>query len=1361
MADQRVVITLNVNSRGSAQITALQKQLAALDRQQNKLAKTTRMADEYFLKLANKTDLVSRTFNKMRGIVGTMIGIFAKFNAVLSVLATATLPLLNAAFAAGRLAVKAYNVTLQLLAVGIAAVGSAVAIGLAAFKEYNAALQSFNYTSKGAVNPTQRAGAAIRNLQRDAKLAVFGLTGLNDAFVQVNQSSTFTGESQKMLRALADFAAAGGDPAKNIAAAGAFIGLLQKEGKLTQEVLEAGQKIGPQFAKALAEAKKKGMSSAEDLKRMLYAGDLAMLGGVAGQAGRLSDTLVGQFKRIFNEVFVIGTDLGDSMLGPAKKALEEIGQSMLRTLRRVAPAFANFGKGTFLDSLVSAFIKLEDRVVNLFRKWLPASTGMLKNFVNWWQKVVYVFKNLRERMQPLLDGGSAIMDIFGPAFTRIFSGFADKYKSLGGLFVDNREEFERFGNNLKRFVDLFWEFGETLDTAFTKALPIINAVAEAFMTVAEAVLSIVRGLATLGSGGIGGFGAGIGGLAALGMMFGAKGMIIGTKGADGRRQRGVKGLSPRSQKAVGAVNSRLGMLGVQAGGILGLNQRGGRVSAAAVQPSGTYMGIPYGPQQTALTAQQIMNRRADYAGQLSATGLGFRGRMGVMIAGDAEAGIDPMKRRQAFREAMKQVRGQGRYARGIAPTGLGAGMAAMLASQFAMGRMNFADTGLGGAGQTVSSLGSMAAMFNPLAGLGLTMAGGALGAKTVQGGMLSGAGAGAAFGTMVGGPAGAAVGALIGAAVGGITGAINRFKGEEKTLKKAAEKRGLEVLGNAAKSFIAGGDFSDVKRQANVLRQEADTIRMLGLEGMDRGLRKKKLEELRDSGRITADQFDLLQNGVTAYVDGLDSQAQRIENVSRVIETGFNQKMSTMINITGKSQEEIMGLANEIGVNLFDATLSTTEALQKMGFTMRDTAEQVRGAIVDIQQKALNPLREEVRILDTNRQIEQLVQSMGEMGSAAGQQDILTFGADLVDLFNLRFPDDPYGNLIRASETVKAEAAPGGKLAGVGQEFINALISRFDEAIATQRAGTSEYLAGAIARGLAGEGYEVSQADLQTKIAGLTDAQISQLSQQVASGDVYGMRQILDTRGAIGGPTQSTGELTGLLSGVKFESIEDPVRQGILSTLDEQELAMYNGIMEGIKAGFSDAPGWWNTAPSWWDPQDTATPRAKSIGDTATSKLASTMNKHRMIDSSLPGKRKVTSSLRNYNLGSLNSDHVTGNAYDLTGQNLGEYAYTVKANGGLAEFHGWGSSRHLHVVPGMDPLGRWFEDYKWGRELAGTTGDSPTPAVPKMMPTASMAGGGTSNYSVVVNGANADPNQIADAVINKIQRMERDKKERR
>jgi hypothetical protein len=75
------------------------------------------------------------------------------------------------------------------------------------------------------------------------------------------------------------------------------------------------------------------------------------------------------------------------------------------------------------------------------------------------------------------------------------------------------------------------------------------------------------------------------------------------------------------------------------------------------------------------------------------------------------------------------------------------------------------------------------------------------------------------------------------------------------------------------------------------------------------------------------------------------------------------------------------------------------------------------------------------------------------------------------------------------------------------------------------------------------------------------------------------------------------------------------------------------------------------------------------------------------MDSMLTGKRNVTSSFRTTNLGSPSSDHAAGRAYDLTGQNLGQYASLTKSAGGFAEFHGAASTRHLHVVPALGRSG--------------------------------------------------------------------------
>jgi hypothetical protein len=136
------------------------------------------------------------------------------------------------------------------------------------------------------------------------------------------------------------------------------------------------------------------------------------------------------------------------------------------------------------------------------------------------------------------------------------------------------------------------------------------------------------------------------------------------------------------------------------------------------------------------------------------------------------------------------------------------------------------------------------------------------------------------------------------------------------------------------------------------------------------------------------------------------------------------------------------------------------------------------------------------------------------------------------------------------------------------------------------------------------------------------------------------------------------------------------------------------------------------------------------------------------MDASLTGKRTVTSSFRTTGLGSINSDHVTGRAYDLVGQNLGQYQTMAKAGGGFAEFHGVNGSRHLHVVPG-----------------SGAIGDRSMPIAPsnkKSNLVASNGGGGNSTYSFNIQGSdNASPQQIAEAVMVKLKQIERSNKERR
>jgi hypothetical protein len=124
------------------------------------------------------------------------------------------------------------------------------------------------------------------------------------------------------------------------------------------------------------------------------------------------------------------------------------------------------------------------------------------------------------------------------------------------------------------------------------------------------------------------------------------------------------------------------------------------------------------------------------------------------------------------------------------------------------------------------------------------------------------------------------------------------------------------------------------------------------------------------------------------------------------------------------------------------------------------------------------------------------------------------------------------------------------------------------------------------------------------------------------------------------------------------------------------------------------------------------------------------MNVHNRINGGIAGRRSITSGIRGFNLGSMNSDHAAGRAYDLVGQNLGLYQVGIRAGGGYAEFHGTGAQRHLHVVPGMD----------------GAIGDTATPYMGGTISTPTTT---TNNNSINVT-VNASQGMDVQALANEV-----------
>lgn len=186
-------------------------------------------------------------------------------------------------------------------------------------------------------------------------------------------------------------------------------------------------------------------------------------------------------------------------------------------------------------------------------------------------------------------------------------------------------------------------------------------------------------------------------------------------------------------------------------------------------------------------------------------------------------------------------------------------------------------------------------------------------------------------------------------------------------------------------------------------------------------------------------------------------------------------------------------------------------------------------------------------------------------------------------------------------------------------------------------------------------------------------------------------------------------------------------------------------------------------------PQDTATPRrhlveykmpsfgdtSSPVANTAGPRFARSMAVHRAIDATVPGKRAVTSGIRDFALGSINSDHTTGAAYDLVGDNLLAYGAEIRANGGFAEMHGGPGNRHLHVVPGVAPAG---DTSSTAVLLAPRVGDGPSPVTvtQQAAPAPTVA-----PITVNVYGAQGQSVQaLADEVMERLERKERSIRER-
>ena len=623
------------------------------------------------------------------------------------------------------------------------------------------------------------------------------------------------------------------------------------------------------------------------------------------------------------------------------------------------------------------------------------------------------------------------------------------------------------------------------------------------------------------------------------------------------------------------------------------------------------------------------------------------------------------------------------------------------------------------------SAGSMVGMVNPLAGLAIGLGGTALTAKTEKGGAMAGAGAGAAIGTMIAPGFGTAAGAIIGAAIGGLMGRANRIKEEKKQARQIMEgvfnqiitsnligiQRDMMAQGFTGKSSLVAragsmskqiGGISDLQKQFG--KDNAGFVNALYDRRADLGItmsaeeRDKMLKQPAEAAKYTGQAVDkqLAMNKLTEI---------------------YSKRLNELTRMTGKTEQEVEKMAMEMGVNLYDSTVDFNTVLQKLGLNIAKTREQMRGLQLDLALGGLKDFEQQIQELDAPEILDEQARAFRDLYDSLEnpadmkEKDFLNFvkdfmpnyfttaGGGLQGLLSARSALGVGGTAFTRQEMVNGELVKD-PFFGMEQIFTQTPAGMMFQDYLNKQIGTgTRQLGGDLnsilfgAGGESGQRFQIDTAAFETAMGTLSAEKQIALTSAIQDGRLFRDFNMETLSGDQISQALSAFGLSGTQLGLRAAAADDELNIA-LDKMPEDLRNTYQGIIDMFSNFFDKR----DERPDWMTEEfiklayetmqkDTYSPRGKGIGDTTSSRLSQTLARHSSMDGMLTGKRTMTSSYRTYGLGSINSDHVTGRAYDLVGQNLGAYQRLAVANGGFAEFHGVNGTRHLHVVPGRGPFG--------------------------------------------------------------------------
>jgi hypothetical protein len=1412
MADEKIVIKIDVDAR----TTAIERTTQAVKRLKREAGKFSSGRSDVTTYLNQMGTVATKNFGALRrhfdffdrGV--KMMGTGLKKFVTVSIkglilemaLLGATMIGIHALFATGNFLAKAYSGTMQILAGAAASAAVTIATAAAAIREQQAAM--FAYRGKGAGefgSGLNQATVAMRALQMDASLAGLGVENLNKAYAAMSKTMTTPqiNASTNLFKSLMDFGAAGQDPGAAAEKVGAMIAALSDSKKSLSDVKAAATAIGPEMTEAL---KKANVKTKDQLKQLVMSGELAKLGGVAGQFDAVNQTLIGQMRGFFNLVRGQFADFGGQFLEPAKIAMQKIFRIISRDLKRMMGAVSEFGSGTMMDGLVSAVDKTSTWMVNLVEKWLPKAEGFFGRIGDWWDGFKHGWKQMVDSMRPFLEGAKVLEEAFSPIWSAIKAG-SQNFTQFNDLLQENSDDVLEFGERAGELIRAVSDFAMKMKAAFFDILPLINDVVKGVTD----MFKLFAGAKTMFAG------AGMFGslLPIMAMFVGGKTMSQ-TKG----------GFLPKnlSTMNVNATNVTIASPGI-----------GGPVAPGF--SSGRTGGAPAGPGAVGST---LPATHAAYYGGATAT---QRPRFTDPAVGPLNPAYSPGRIAQA-RMKMRYNRSETRLGAAIFGNekqgikGINNSMTARMGVGMGMGMLSqYAPEEMSGA----LALGGTVGMFNPMAGLAVGLGGAALQAGGSGSGALAGAGGGAAIGMMVAGPAGAAVGAAIGLVGGAIIGNSNKLKRQAEASRgvisgafdglvnsiqsvafsQIAENRKILEAGGSleGKEAALGGGGRILKNKLAPLASEAGSVMAMGKTGKThygqniiagagtgammgayaaapfaavmgplalgigaaggavvgaaiggvvsladyaigrfRGDSKKAnaqselIQKIYDNQaayglEISEEQLETMKKDKEAALEEVGTKLKNIGDTYTKMDDIYKERTDLLSEMSGKSGAEIEVLAQQLGVNLYDSTKDFMEVARELGIALVQSTAEMKAANREALLAPTNMFETEIKALKAAETLDIKARTIKDQFDAGGlsEEATLQYASDMSADMLAFYKGDSIKAFFEMQKALGAggtQYQEGGALTGM-ESVLAPLFARLQAEQKTLL--VDQGIIGI--QGILGESnLTASNADLKALINSMDPkkqemflSMIESESFNEVAGRMGGTEAYLKT---LGFDPSKIKELDPLINEMTGDMSEVAENMGI--AVGDFKTAVDNLILQGkqIFQPQGERPEWFTKAAfdEIMGIDDTSSPRGKGIGDTTSSRLSQTMGRHAAMNGQLTGTRTMTSAFRTFGLGSPSSDHATGRAYDLTGQNLGAYSKLVHANGGFAEFHGTGGGRHLHVVPGPGPIG-----------------DTASPNSMAMAPQKSSAmvgGGGVTVNMNVYPGSNMNTKEFASMVITQL-----------